>query len=201
MDEKDMELSLGDFTKEEAEKIAEENIGLIHHIINTLNYTNFEYDDLYGAGLYGYAKAIKSYQKNRNTLFSTYACNCIRNEILFFMKKELKHMSNNVSLNKQIANGDHKDLFLEDIIEDEKTDINHIEKLMINDDNLKYIDKALNRLNDEEKFVICHRYGLLGHKELKQKEIADAIDISQASVSKLERNSLKKLAIFLLKCK
>ena len=90
---------------------------------------------------------------------------------------------------------------LEDINKEKKTDINHIEKLMINDDNLKYIDKALNRLNDEEKFVICHRYGLLGNKELKQKEIADAIHISQASVSKLERNSLKKLAIFLLKCK
>lgn len=190
---------LENFTEEEAEIIAEENMGLIHHIINTLNYDKFDYNELYDVGLYGYAKAIKSFNKNKEILFSTYACHCIRNEIMFYMKKEIKHMKNNISLNKKIAMGEHKDLLLEDIIEDDISEINKIEKLMINNDNCKILKKVINKLNDDEKFVICHRFGILGYPEMKQKEIANELHISQASISKIEKLSLKKLSFYLLK--
>ena len=189
------------FTKEEAEEIAKENIGLVHHIIGTLNSANFDYIELYDAGLYGYAKAIKSFKKNKETLFSTYACNCIRNEILFYMKKEMKHITNDISLNKQISNGDHKDLILEDILVDEYCELNKVEKIMINDDNAKHIRTAVDKLTNEEKFVICYRYGILGYPQLKQKEIAKQLNVSQASISKIEKNSLKKLYFYLIKCK
>ena len=152
------------FTEEEAEKIAKENIGLIHHIIGTLSYNNFDYTELYDVGLYGYAKAIKSFNKNKDILFSTYACNCIRNEILLFIKKETKHLVNDVSLNKQIANGDHKDLLLEDIITDDNSYINNVEKLMINEDTCRILKKVIENLDYDEQFVVCHRYGILGYK-------------------------------------
>ena len=135
------------FTEEEAEKIATENIGLIHHIIGTLSYNNFDYTELYDVGLYGYAKAIKSFNKKKDILFSTYACNCIRNEILLFIKKETKHLVNDISLNKQIANGDHKNLLLEDIITDDNSYINNVEKLMINEDTCKILKKVIKNLD------------------------------------------------------
>lgn len=187
------------FTEEEAEKIAKENIGLIHHIIGTLNYNNFDYTELYDVGLYGYAKAIKSFNKNKDILFSTYACNCIRNEILLFIKKETKHLVNDVSLNKQIANGDHKDLLLEDIITDDNSYINNVEKLMINEDTCRILKKVIENLDYDEQFVVCHRYGILGYKQMKQKEIGNILNISQASVSKIEKTSLKKMSFYLMK--
>ena len=199
MKEQILEKELETFTKDEAEEIAKENIGLIHHIIGTLNCTNFDYTELYDAGLFGYAKAINSFNKNKEILFSTYACNCIRNEILFYMKREMRHIVNDISLNKQIACGDHKDLLLEDIIEDDKSEINKIEKIMINNDNAKFIKKALEHLDEDEQFVLIKRFGLFGEEQMKQKEIAKALNISQARVSKTEKFSLKKLSIYLLK--
>ena len=189
------------FTKEEAEEIAKENMGLIHHIIGTLNYANFDYTELYDVGMYGYAKAIKSFNKNKDTQFSTYACNCIRNEIIFYMKREMRHLANDISLSKQISEGDHKDLLLEDIIEDEFSEINKIEKIMINDDNCKFIKKALLKLSNEEQFVITKRYGILGNNKMKQKDIATELNISQASVSKIEKTALQKLSFYLIHCK
>ena len=70
MKEQILEKEIETFTKDEAEEIAKENIGLIHHIIGTLNCTNFDYTELYDAGLFGYAKAINSFNKNKEILFS-----------------------------------------------------------------------------------------------------------------------------------
>lgn len=201
MKDKILDKEILGFTKEEAEEIAKENMGLIHHIIGTLNYANFDYTELYDVGMYGYAKAIKSFNKNKDTQFSTYACNCIRNEIIFYMKREMRHLANDISLNKQISEGDHKDLLLEDIIEDEFSEINKIEKIMINDDNCKFIKKALLKLSNEEQFVITKRYGILGYNKMKQKDIATELNISQASVSKIEKTALKKLSFYLIHCK
>lgn len=198
MIEKNITMTTTCFTEQEANIIAEENLGLIHHIIKTLNIKDFDYADLYDAGLFGYTKAIKSFDKNRNTQFSTYACNCIRNEILAQMKKEMKHISNDISLNKQIAtNGNNKDLLVRDIIEDDSLKLNHIEDIMIEDDTQKKIMRALAKLDESEQFVIKHRYGIIGCKEMLQTEIAQTLNMSQANVSKLEKSGLKKLKLFI----
>ena len=43
MEEQILEKEIETFTKDEAEEIAKENIGLIHHIIGTLNYMMQDY--------------------------------------------------------------------------------------------------------------------------------------------------------------
>ena len=196
---RDDDIKVEYFTEEEAEKVAEENIGLVHHILGGLNCTDFDYTELYDVGMFGYAKAIKSFNKQKNIAFSTYACNCIRNEIIFYMNKEKKHIVNDISLNKPVTTGKQKDLLLEEIITEDSIDVNKTERKIINIDNYNYVKDAVEKLTDEEKKVICHRFGILGFKELKQKELAKEMKLSQATISKIERASMKKLSIYLLK--
>ena len=109
----------------------------------------------------------------------------------------MKHISNNISLSKEISDGDHKSLLLEDIITDDENKLNKIEDLMIDSENKNIILNAIKRLDKDEQFVIYHRYGINGAKIMLQKDIAKEINMSQANISKLERSSLKKLRLYL----
>lgn len=198
MEEKKIEFATVHFTEEEAEHIAGENLGLVHHIIGTLNITDFDYSDLYDAGIFGYAKAIKTFDKSKSTKFSTYACNCIRNEIVIHIKKERKHLVNDISLNKQVAmNNNNRELIVEDIVEDKNCKLGKVEDTMMADETRRRISRAINRLDIDEQLVIKYRFGLFGCDELYQRDIAKILNMSQANVSKLEKIGLKKLKFYI----
>ena len=52
---------------------------------------------------------------------------------------------------------------------------------------------AVAELNDREKTIIRLRYGLSGGRELTQKEVADALGISQSYISRLEKKIISDL--------
>ena len=52
---------------------------------------------------------------------------------------------------------------------------------------------AVNRLPDRESLIMELRYGLDGHKEHTQKEVADMLGISQSYISRLEKKIIKRL--------
>ena len=60
-------------------------------------------------------------------------------------------------------------------------------------DQKDYLLRAISRLNDREKLIMCMRYGLAGYDELTQKEVADTMNISQSYISRLEKKILHKL--------
>ena len=53
--------------------------------------------------------------------------------------------------------------------------------------------EAVEKLNGRERFIMQMRFGLLGGKEMTQKEVADIIGISQSYISRLEKRILKEL--------
>ena len=53
-----------------------------------------------------------------------------------------------------------------------------------------YINECL---DEREKEIICRRYGLHGHKEMTQREVADKLNISRSYVSRIEKKALEKL--------
>ena len=57
-------------------------------------------------------------------------------------------------------------------------------KLMINE---------VMRLNPRDRDIIILRYGLLGKKELTQKEVAEKLGISQSYISRIEKKVIKRL--------
>ena len=52
---------------------------------------------------------------------------------------------------------------------------------------------AVDRLGDRERDIMKLRFGLGGGKEKTQKEVADAIGISQSYISRLEKKIIKEL--------
>lgn len=187
-------------TMEEKNKIAEENLPLIHYVLKSLNNTGISYDELFSVGMVGYAKALDSYDKSRDVKFSTYAINCIKNEVLFFLRKENKHSMNTTSLNKILSvdkNGN--DLQLEEIMADEKMGEKGLEDMILEDENRKILFKAMEHLKEEERFILIYRFGLDRGIIKTQKEIADTINMSQANVSKIQKNCLQKLKLILRK--
>ena len=57
----------------------------------------------------------------------------------------------------------------------------------------KILREAVKKLNQREKIIIEMRYGLINGKELTQKEVADALGISQSYISRLEKKIMVEL--------
>ena len=49
------------------------------------------------------------------------------------------------------------------------------------------------RLNPRDRDIIILRYGLMGHNELTQKEVAELLGISQSYISRIEKKVIKRL--------
>lgn len=177
--------------KEKAE-IAEKDYPLVKHLAKKLQNPNVPYEELISAGIVGYAKALNSFNKNKGAKFSTYAFNCIQNEMLFFMRKETINANNTVSLNKVISTDKNgNDLCLEEVVS--KSSENSLEDSVVLSEDIMYLKKALNYLTEEERFIIVSRYGLNNNKVKTQNEIAGKVKMSQANISKKEKFILDKL--------
>ena len=187
-------------TDEEKATYAEENMALIHYVLKKITNTGIAYDELHDAGMMGYAKALDNYDKSRAVKFSTYAINCIRNEVLFFIRKEKKHLDNDISLNKILSTDkDGNNLQLEEIVADERLGTRSLEDIVLAQENRSMLLDALQYLKKDEQFIIIYRYGLDRGIIKTQKEIATEIGMSQANVSKMQKNVLQKLKLILRK--
>lgn len=190
----------GVLSVEDKNRLAEENINVVYHVAKGFSNTGMDSEELISIGLLGYAKALDSYRNNRNTKFSTYAINCIRNEILYILKKEKKHRMHNVSLNKVLSTDKNgNDLQLEEILLNiGDSDQGGLESELLDNEKKERIkDVVENQLNDRERYVICHRYELFGMELKTQSQIAEEMQMSQANVSKIEKNVLKKMSKYI----
>lgn len=187
-------------TDKEKAIMAKENMALVHYVIRSLYNTEVSYDELESVGLVGYAKALDNYDKSRNVKFSTYAINCIKNEVLFFLRREQKHIKYDNPLNKVLSvdkNGNN--LQLEDVISEEELNEKSLEDLILDRENREILLKVMKHLKPEEQYILVYRFGLDRGIIKTQKEIADKIQMSQANVSKIQKNCLNKLKLILRK--
>jgi RNA polymerase sporulation-specific sigma factor len=53
-------------------------------------------------------------------------------------------------------------------------------------------------LSETERYIMIYRFGICGKDEKTQKTIAKELDISQAYVSKLEKDCLEKMRKYML---
>ena len=98
-----------------------ENEGLIYYMIDKFNIpnTHMDYEDLVGEGRLALWKAVVSYKDNKDTAFSTYACNVIKNHLSVYLNKKSVRdnrimYENSLSLDTMV--GDNNDTILEEII-------------------------------------------------------------------------------------
>lgn len=179
-------------TEEERNTYTEKNLGLVNHVAKKFINTGIDEEELVGIALEGYVKALNKYRKNKKTKFTTYAYRCMFNEILAYLRKEKKWTDNVTSINAPIGvdkNGNVLDL--EKVLKEDRA--KELDEVIISKDIDALIVDSLCVLNDIEKYIIIHRFGIAGKEEKTQKVIAVELNISQAYVSKLEKDCLYKI--------
>ena len=179
----------------EKEIYAEDNMDLIHFVANKFRNTRLPYDDLYSVCMMGYTKALNAYDKNRGVKLSTFAVNCMQNEVKFYLRKEKKHSANTVSSGTILSRDKNgNDFQLEDILsEQEKEGILSIEDTYELSEDKGIILEAIDSLTNQEQYIMNSRYGLNGFKVKTQKLIAEEINMNQANTSKIQKNCIDNI--------
>ena len=138
----------------------------------------------------GLIKAISTYKFGHGTQFSTYAARCIENEILMFLRRVVK-LKGEVSLDEPLnVDNEGNELLLSDVL---GTDSDVVYKDIEKSVEKEMLAEAIEKLSARERQIMRLRFGLDGHDELTQKEVADLLGISQSYISRLEKKIVSRL--------
>ena len=171
-------------------KLIEHNLRLVVFLAKKYDTTKYDLEDLVSIGTIGLIKGIKTYKLDKNIKLATYASRCIDNEILMFLRKN-KRRTKEVSFEDSINfDSEGNELKIEDVFGTEE-DIVH--KSIECQEDKTTLEEEIKNLDDRDREIIEFRYGLGGHKELTQKELADKLSISQSYISRIEKKVIKKL--------
>ena len=194
---------------------------LVYSIARKFTSDTVMLEDLYQQGVIGIISAFNNFDESLNIKFSTYARMYIYGEIYNYYNcnKNIRLNKNIIKtyllINKtkeklyQVINKEPslKDISLYLSISEEE--INYILNVVsdplsleyeydsenmynfIHEDNVDnlYIDEMLSELNDDQRKVIMYKY----YNGYNQTEIAKIMNISQAKVSREERNGINKI--------
>ncbi|MDR0918808.1 MAG: sigma-70 family RNA polymerase sigma factor [Oscillospiraceae bacterium] len=192
-----------DLTEEEILKIVSEakiardkltihNMRLISRISkNYSGVSDFDKEELVPYGILGLIKAIDGYESEKCAKFSYYASKCITNEMLMYLRKNMKY-TGMISLFGAIRTGDGDSDSID--LLDTLVSTENVEELcefkILADLIIKFID---NLQDERAKFIMNHRYGLNGHNVLIQKDIAKILNCSRTYVSRIETDVKKDI--------
>mgnify|MGYP002579459496 FL=1 len=175
---------------EARKRLIEHNLRLVAHIIKKYHFPAGELDDLISIGTIGLIKGINTFNSDKKIRLATYASKCIENEIFMYFRSS-KKKSQDIYMNDPIdTDKEGNSLTLLDIIAKED-DIADTIDIKIKAGKLGKIME--NTLDEREKHIIIHRYGLNGNNEMTQNELAERLGISRSYVSRIEKKALDKL--------
>ena len=173
--------------------LIERNLRLVAHIVKKYMNSGKETDEMISVGIVGLVKAENTYNFEKGSRLATYAARCIDNELLMLMRGDRK-LSREVSLYDPIGTDkEGNEITLLSILEHEDEDIiDQLDKKQ----SLRKLSKVLSKvLTPREYFVVIRRYGLYGHHETTQRELAEQLNISRSYVSRIEKKALEKLRL------
>ena len=152
--------------------------------------TGVNIEDLISIGTIGLIKAVNTFQSGKNIKLATYASRCIENEILMHLRK-ISSQRTEVSFDEPLnTDWDGNELLLSDIL---GTDVDEVSRPLEDDADRQMLLEAVACLSEREQRIIALRFGLAGRREYTQKEVADAMGISQSYISRLEKRILERL--------
>ena len=173
--------------------LIERNLRLVAHIVKKYMNSGKETDEMISVGIVGLVKAVNTYNFEKGSRLATYAARCIDNELLMLMRGDRK-LTREVSLYDPIGTDkEGNEITLLSILEHEDEDIiDQLDKKQ----SLRKLSKILSKvLTPREYFVVIRRYGLYGHHETTQRELAEQLNISRSYVSRIEKKALEKLRL------
>lgn len=172
------------------DRLIEHNLRLVVYIAKKFENTGVGNEDLVSIGTIGLVKALNTFRPDKNIKIATYASKCIENEILMHIRK-ITSQKLEVSIDEPLScDWDGNELLLSDVLGSDADEVH--EKLEMEEERFM-IHRAISTLGGREKEIIAKRFGLLGEKEMTQKELADSLGISQSYISRLEKKIIKHL--------
>ncbi|PWL99338.1 MAG: RNA polymerase sporulation sigma factor SigE [Clostridiales bacterium] len=170
--------------------LVERNLRLVVYIAKKFENTGVGIEDLISIGTIGLIKAANTFRPDKNIKLATYASRCIENEILMYIRKS-GNIRSELSFDEPLSTDwDGNELLLSDVLgTEENSAIRDIEQ----DEERKIIYEAVAGLAPREREIIELRFGLSGSREMTQKEVADALGISQSYISRLEKKIIDRL--------
>ena len=199
-----------------AERMVEENTGLIWSVARRFFGRGVEPDDLYQLGCVGFLKAMQGFDEQFGTCFSTYAVPKIAGEIRRFLRddgavkvsRSMKERAQGIRTARtrleqtlgreptlsETATGPTESLQRENgetgfTLEHTLGDYEQ-EMRMVEYADLR---EALRRLPERERQVIALRF----YHGLTQQRAAELLHISQVQVSRLERRAVERMRVWL----
>ena len=174
------------------------NLRLVLSVIQRFSNRGESPDDIFQVGCIGLIKAIDNFDTSHNVKFSTYAVPMIIGEIRRYLRdynpirvsrsmrdtayNALEAIQDPISLFEPVYHDGTDVLYVMDQVKDDKnTDTGWIDNISLKE--------AISKLNDREKNIINLRF----FKGKTQMEVSEEIGISQAQVSRLEKNALKTM--------
>lgn len=194
-EEKNFLRQYGEGNPEMKDILVERNLRLVAHVVKKYQGVAEDTEDLISIGTIGLIKAIHTFDAKKNTRLASYASKCIENEILMYLRKK-KKTQKEVSLYETIGTDkEGNEIHLLDVIDDNSEDL---QEEYFKKEDIRKLYKLLGEvLNEQERRVLCMRYGLYGTERKTQREIAALMGISRSYVSRIEKNAVLKLRPFL----
>lgn len=177
--------------KQARDLLIEHNLRLVAHIVKKYAQPDRDNEDLISIGTVGLIKAVDTFDEKKGIRLGTYAARCIENELLMFFRAGKKSAKEVFLYDPIGTDKEGNAISLLEIIEAEEEDYaGQMEKK----EKLSILPKLLEEhLEEREREIISLRYGLIGGRELTQREIANRLSISRSYVSRIEKKALKKL--------
>ncbi len=131
--------------------------------------------DILQQAMFGLFMASKRFNPERGTKFSTFATPYIRGYILqLWRTKRDKRNDTAISLNfsreQPLVQGSEEAIDVDD-----------------------FLNRAMDNLNDRERFIVKMRYGLSEHGCMTLQEIGDCVHLSRERIRQIENEALKKM--------
>ena len=171
-------------------RLIEHNLRLVVFIARKFENTGVLAEDLISIGTIGLIKAVNTFDPEKKIKLATYASRCIENEILMYLRRSCK-LKLEVSLDEPLnVDWDGNELLLSDIL---GTDGEEVSRDLEDEVDRRLLWAALARLSPRERRIVEMRFGLGRKSPRTQKQVADAMGISQSYISRLEKRIMDHL--------
>jgi len=170
--------------------LVEHNLRLVVYLAKKFESSGVGTEDLVSIGTIGLIKGVTSFRSEKNIKLATYASKCIENEILMFLRKTAR-AGKEISIDEPLnTDWDGNELLLGDIL---GSDGDEVHRELEREEDRNLLLSAVKKLSVRDRLIISARFGLMGQKEMTQKEVAEKMGISQSYISRLEKKILEKL--------
>ncbi|MEE0801837.1 MAG: RNA polymerase sporulation sigma factor SigK [Gemmiger sp.] len=172
------------------DRLITHNLRLVVYIAKKFESATAGVEDMISIGTIGLIKAVNTFEPDKNIKLATYASRCIENEILMYLRKS-SNRHQDASIDEPLnTDSDGNELLLMDVLTGEQTQVG--EELERSAERAA-LHAAVQGLAPRERQIMEMRFGLRDGVEHTQKEVADAIGISQSYISRLEKRIIKRL--------